>query len=478
MKCIFCGAELEEGVQICPVCGKCPEEPVERSDAQEETLQEQAAEPAQEQPEEQAETPEAEAAEEKVPEEEVPAAVLPQKPRKRWKTAVAILCAAALLWGSLAGAWYWINGGWLPSESSLLHSTLVKLAANNVVATVGDQKLTNEQLQVHYWMQLYNIISYYGDSSMVDLEIPLSEQQVPGLEGEEAQSWEQYLLELALENWHQYQVLAQEAEKAGMTMPEDYEAYVQALPENMGKQAKELGYKDLEDYLHTMMGPGATKEAYVAYMDLSNRAEYYFSTALLKEEPTREEVSAYFDKYAEEFSNQYGVTKETGKLVDVRHILIKPEGATADTNGIITATDDQWENCRQEAQALLDEWKKDGSEAAFAALANEKSTDGGSNTNGGLYSGVPKGYMVTNFDAWIFEEGRKAGDTGLVRTEFGYHIMYYCGGEEAWYLYGLDLLLSDLRIEKLNALVEATPMETNYDAVVLGRAQLEKMNEA
>ena len=39
------------------------------------------------------------------------------------------------------------------------------------------------------------------------------------------------------------------------------------------------------------------------------------------------------------------------------------------------------------------------------------------------------------FDAWCFEEGRKTGDTGIVETEFGYHIIFFVGqcGESYWH---------------------------------------------
>ena len=32
---------------------------------------------------------------------------------------------------------------------------------------------------------------------------------------------------------------------------------------------------------------------------------------------------------------------------------------------------------------------------------------------------------VTEFNDWCFAEGRKAGDTGIVLTEYGYHIIYF-----------------------------------------------------
>ena len=41
--------------------------------------------------------------------------------------------------------------------------------------------------------------------------------------------------------------------------------------------------------------------------------------------------------------------------------------------------------------------------------------------------------MVTNFNDWLFDESRVVGDTGVVETEYGYHVMYYVGAAEQTY---------------------------------------------
>ena len=42
--------------------------------------------------------------------------------------------------------------------------------------------------------------------------------------------------------------------------------------------------------------------------------------------------------------------------------------------------------------------------------------------------------MVTEFNDWCFDESREPGDTGIVKTSYGYHIMYFVGqGDQiAW----------------------------------------------
>ena len=109
------------------------------------------------------------------------------------------------------------------------------------------------------------------------------------------------------------------------------------------------------------------------------------------------------------------------KTVNVRHILL-----SADTYGSDEAA-------KAKAEELLASFK--GGADAFAALAEEYSEDTGSNENGGLYENVGKGEMVDEFDAWLYTEGRKVGDTGIVESDYGYHIMFFDGeGMIAWHV--------------------------------------------
>jgi len=116
--------------------------------------------------------------------------------------------------------------------------------------------------------------------------------------------------------------------------------------------------------------------------------------------------------------------------VDVRHILISPEAAE-DAEEV---TDADWETAKEKAEALLEEWKSgDATEDSFAALVADNTDDSGSVNNGGLYTDVYKGQMVDEFNDWCFDEARQSGDTAIVETSYGYHIMYFVGEcEEYW----------------------------------------------
>ena len=140
----------------------------------------------------------------------------------------------------------------------------------------------------------------------------------------------------------------------------------------------------------------------------------------------------------------------------VRHILV-----TADNLDLPEGEEASDEQIRARADEILAGW--DGTEDGFAALANDNSQDGGSNTNGGLYEDVAKGQMVADFQDWCYEDGRQKGDTGVVKSSYGYHIMYFVGyGDEQNWHYGCEnAMRSSAESEWQEGLIAAASAEIN-----------------
>lgn len=109
-------------------------------------------------------------------------------------------------------------------------------------------------------------------------------------------------------------------------------------------------------------------------------------------------------------------------LKNVRHIVMSPERSEDGT-----VSDEAWEALKLKAEAVYQEYK-DGpmTEDSFAALAVKYTEDAGAE-NGGLYGDIYRGKTVDDFEEWCFEEGRKPGDTGIIRSSYGYHVMYFVG---------------------------------------------------
>lgn len=123
------------------------------------------------------------------------------------------------------------------------------------------------------------------------------------------------------------------------------------------------------------------------------------------------------------------------QLVNVRHILIKPTANTKnEEDGTTFSSLAEWEEAKKKIEAIRDEWLSgDKTEESFAALATAKTEDTGSKTTGGLYEDITPGSMVEEFDEWIFDAARKAGDYEIVESTYGYHLIYFVSTSEESY---------------------------------------------
>ena len=131
--------------------------------------------------------------------------------------------------------------------------------------------------------------------------------------------------------------------------------------------------------------------------------------------------------------------RDTSETVDVRHILFKVDSEAEDQAKAKA-------DAKKKAEDALAEWQKgDKTEESFAALATEKTEDTASQSTGGLYERVYKGQMVKAFENWCFDAARKAGDTGIVESDYGYHVMYFIqkNDEPLWKLKIRDALSSE-----------------------------------
>ena len=151
----------------------------------------------------------------------------------------------------------------------------------------------------------------------------------------------------------------------------------------------------------------------------------------------------------------HSVGRQEYKTVDVRHILFQ-----VSTSDLATRKDE----AKAKAEDALAQWQANGgTEDAFAALANELSSDTGSNTNGGLYTKITKGQMVSEFNDWCFDPARKSGDTGIVYNEgsyTGYHVMYFVGEDvPAWQVSVENAMSSNDYSDWTSSLVEAAAAE-------------------
>ena len=203
-----------------------------------------------------------------------------------------------------------------------------------------------------------------------------------------------------------------------------------------------------EFYNTTKAEASATKEYYAwAY-----NAERKANDTYIKETKSSTSISytvymlegpAYYDQY---------------NTQDVRHILF-------DVDRTLTGTklEDEFKKAKEEADKVLEEYNKgDKTAEAFGELAKEHTADS-NGEDGGLYENVGKGAMVEEFENWIYDEARKAGDVELVKTTYGWHMMYYVGeGEVAWKVTAEAGLQEEAYEDKLEELTKKYAVEYDY----------------
>ena len=123
------------------------------------------------------------------------------------------------------------------------------------------------------------------------------------------------------------------------------------------------------------------------------------------------------------------------KMGTVRHLLVKFAGGTEDESGKTVYSEAEKLAARTKAETILNDWKSGEKvdEESFTALVKEKSEDGGTKSSGGLIESITwnSGY-VDSFTEWAIGD-HKAGDTGIIESEYGYHVMYYVEGSELSY---------------------------------------------
>ena len=156
------------------------------------------------------------------------------------------------------------------------------------------------------------------------------------------------------------------------------------------------------------------------------------------------DVAVIEDEATETFYVAYIITPATPDKntsgADVRHILVQAETTKEDSEGNTVdlsqdEIDKNFADAKKEAERLLKEWKKGkATEKSFAALATGNTDDTGSKDSGGLYEDITStSSYVPEFLDWALASHKK-GDTGIIKTDYGYHVMYFVGADktEKW----------------------------------------------
>ena len=356
--------------------------------------------------------------------------------------------------------------------------------AHNVVATIGDTQLTNAQLQIYYWMA---VNTYRAENHEIapDWEANLDEQLCELTD--ETISWQHYFLRSALNTWHTHQAAVKLSENTTYPTEEAYkiiekkhkeniseetayldvlygynmdyaidpqhQAYLNQLDDRMATMAAEAGYESLSDLVKEMAGIGTNAEYLLNYAHLANKGYMFLATTSYRMSVSKSDVTAYYEAHAEEYAAD-GITNDGSRSVTIRHILVPGDS----------------ESSKSTAQNYLAKWQKYPNESYFGELAYQVSADIATNKSGGLYNNLYQGQLTGELNDWCFDPARQPGNTAVVKSDAGYHVVYFQSAAERWYVEAERDLLNQKLCDLITAAQQTYPMTVDYKAISLCNA--------
>ncbi len=363
--------------------------------------------------------------------------------------------------------------------------------------TIDGEDFTPAVVQYYYHNAMTETLYYAqmgmntGFDSSVDPKDQVKDE-------ESGTTWYDYFLDQGLTSLTQVTMLNHAAEKEGYTLPAAGQAYVDASIEQTAQSVRASGYSSLEHYLRTNFGSYMTEKLYKLTDEEKQAA---FDTAKAQAQATAQEIqnklAAGSDAadLAEEYSDKvysstvhqsqmgssfssssyaewlYDAARQAGETTIVENdqsdsyvfnyyvvqidSRTRDEAATADVRHVLVSagsnpTDEQFTQAEEKAQSLLDGWKSGSAdEESFAVMAVQNTADRGSQSSGGLYTGVSRyDGFIEDFTNWCLDSSRQPGDTGLVKntgsSTQGWHIMYFVGwNDPAWKVTAKNALASE-----------------------------------
>ena len=217
------------------------------------------------------------------------------------------------------------------------------------------------------------------------------------------------------------------------------EAFIQAAYDHASEDTKE-NYEDDSYTLRTDVGHSDS--------DLSN---WLFESDRKTGDATCVETSGTYYVAIFESRNTHDYA-----LPNARHILISVSDTT-DEEAMATA--------KETAEKLLAEYEAgEHTEDAFAAIGDAAYADGTA-AESARYEDITPGQMVEDFENWCFDASRQVGDTGIVESTYGYHVMYFSGFGTN---YRMKLVEDEQRGNVYTDWLTATTENASYETVASG----------
>ncbi len=257
------------------------------------------------------------------------------------------------------------------------------------VAKLGTDNISKEEYN-YFLSEAISMIQNYSNTYNVDWNAKINNMTAS-----------EYAKKLALDNIVDFKIQLSKAKAAKITLTK--------------KETDEFN-ANMNSYLNTLASTAVEQEKIIKNetgFSLSQFKTFYNNANIVRKFASQTQNS--YKCTDTELKKYYDSNKDKFCKVIVGHILF----LTTDENNQSTPEKDA--EAKKKAEDTL--LKINKPDADFPALVKELSEDPGSKETGGKYTVMKNNQFVTEFQNWAVDPSRKVGDTGIVKTSFGYHVM-------------------------------------------------------
>lgn len=277
------------------------------------------------------------------------------------------------------------------------------LTINGTFIEVAGEKVSRVEFDYNYNLMRNSYITqngYYLSLFGIDLSGDLSTQMYT-----DTLTFQDYFEQMAVENIAGNKALRDQMNAAGFTYDTsaDYAEYEKTMKE----AAASAGVTE-KAYIQQMYGEYATASRLKGYITETMTLAAYYEQVSEEKAPTDADIQAYYKEHADSYDSvDYRVLTINAELPTEPTDLADPVDETEGTDA-----DAAYKPSEAEIEFAMGE-AHDKAEAALESIA----------TLGDLKENVKSSTLASQLRDWLFDSGRKAGDTTVIENATGH--FYY-----------------------------------------------------
>lgn len=286
------------------------------------------------------------------------------------------------------------------------------LTVNGTFIEVAGEKVSRLEFDYNYNLMknsYMNQNSYYLSLFGIDLSGDLSAMMYS-----DTLTFQDYFEQMAVENIISNKALRDQMNAAGFTYDtsEEYAEYEEAL-----KEAAEAAGVTEKAYIQQLYGTYATASRVKGFVTDTMKLSAYYEHVSEENAPSEADIQAYYEENADSYDSvDYRILTITAELPTELTELADPVDETEGTGE--TDADAAYEPSDAEIAFAMEEAKKKA-DAALESISLE----------GELQENVTRSMANSLIRDWLFDSGRKEGDTTVIENETGhlYYVVEFAG---------------------------------------------------